>query len=47
MDVIFIVLKGYTRNIKVYKDIEVILRVYKNVNEIFPKKIGDGKDPPG
>lgn len=36
IDVIFIVLKGYTRNIKVYKYIEVILRFYKDVNEIFP-----------
>lgn len=36
MDANFIVLDGYIRNFKFYKDIEVIFKVSKDIDDNFP-----------
>lgn len=36
INIIFIVLKGYISNFKVYKDIKVIFKVYKDMNVKIP-----------
>ena len=38
INVSLLVLEWYICNFKVYKDIEVILDIYKDIDEIFPSK---------